>query len=260
MPPREHERYESVNQNANDRVPPCGSGNTFSGLVARGDGGATNVTWAGSLRRPRMGNRREIGRIGFDEQPIGGRAGRGTQFVRRLERDDAGEAEEGAEVEALALPRHRRRWKMVRRCLLGPQDVERVVPPRVWMTSGKVAFVGELDLRGEHVPLHGPGRVVVVVVQAALTDAGDDLWTVEQRNEIIDAVHRVVGVEADGRPDAVVRRRDGDRRRGACCVGAHRDHAVHTLRPGGGDHAVGAARSPSSSRWQWLSNHRRRTR
>ena len=56
------------------------------------------------------------------------------------------------------------------------QDGERVVPGVAGVHDEReLARARETDLLGEHLTLHGPGRVVVVIVQAALTD-GHHFW------------------------------------------------------------------------------------
>ena len=65
-----------------------------------------------------------------------------------------------------------KQWTMVRSGTpAAAEDVERVVPGLPGVDDqGQAVAVGQLDLAGEGLALHGPGRMVVVVVEAALPD------------------------------------------------------------------------------------------
>ena len=107
----------------------------------------------------------------------------------------------------------------------------------------KLALVRQRDLRRERLPLDGAGRVVVVVVQAALAN-GHDARRVEQADDRFDPVDRVVRVEPDGRPHVVVGGGDVDGGRAAVGIRADRDEAGDPGLPGGGQRGLGAARDP----------------
>ena len=65
---------------------------------------------AGRLRLAAVRHRRQVRRIGLDQQPVErAQRGRRPDVVGRLERDDAAERQVGAEVEAPPRPRRRRR-------------------------------------------------------------------------------------------------------------------------------------------------------
>src|SRR5206468_6992422 len=82
-----------------------------------------------------------------------------------------------------------------------------------------------------------PGRVVVVVVETALTD-GADFWRVNQRKDAIDAVGGLVRVQPDGGPDmARVGASHVDRLGRLGRVSTYTDHAIDACR-GCGLHRV----------------------
>ena len=63
---------------------------------------AVCATLAGSFRLPRSGCGRQIGAVGFDQDPIGRhRRGHGSQIVRLLERHHPGEADIHSQLDAL---------------------------------------------------------------------------------------------------------------------------------------------------------------
>ena len=97
-----------------------------------------------------------------------------------------------------------------RRDALGLEDGERVVPGLSGVDhQGQAVGVAQPDLGGEHLALHVPGRVVVVVVEPALAD-GHDFRLVQQRRQPVDAVLGFVGMHARRRPHPVEGAGDGD--------------------------------------------------
>ena len=97
---------------------------------------------------------------------------------------------------------------------------------RVWMIERQLPLVGELDLRGERRLLGVAGRVVVVVVEPGLAD-GDDARRVEQVDDRVDTVRRVVRVQPDRGVHVVEPRRHLDRRERRRPIAPDRDHRVH---------------------------------
>ena len=82
---------------------------------------------------------------------------------------------------------------------------------RVWITSGSWRSWASWICAANADLLHVAGRVLVEVVEPGLAD-GDDARGVEQVDDRVDAVRRVVRMEPDRRVHAVVPRRDLDRR------------------------------------------------
>ena len=120
-----------------------------------------------------VGHRGQVGRVGLDQQPVeraqrGGRphvVGRPKVTMplkdRQAPRSRHGRASSGPPV---------KQWNTVRaRHALGVEDGEGVVPGLAGVDhQGQVVRVGQRDLGRERLALRGAGRVVVVVVEAAL--------------------------------------------------------------------------------------------
>ncbi len=122
-----------------------------------------------------MRDRGEVRAVGLDQQTIVGALGRGgADVVGALERDDPGEAEVRPSVEGAS------RFVGTAgeavedeplRDALRIEHVERVVPGVTGVDHERQAdVVRQGDLGGERLALSRTGRVVVVVVEAALAD------------------------------------------------------------------------------------------
>ena len=184
-------------------------------------------------------DRGQVRAVGLDEEPVR-RAdrGRGAQVLGGLERDDAAEGEVGTEVQAapglVGAAGEAVEDRAVRHAGRGEQ-VEGLRPrlPRV-DHEREVVVDGELDLRGEHLPLGVERRVLVVQVEPALADR-DHLGLGEQRLETVEAALRLVRVDAGRRVDPVVGAGEVDRGPRVGDVAADRDHPLHALRVRGLD-------------------------
>ncbi|OGQ21155.1 MAG: hypothetical protein A2138_18575 [Deltaproteobacteria bacterium RBG_16_71_12] len=133
-----------------------------------------------------LGHGRQVGRVGLDQQGLQRHEARDLgQVAGVLERDDAGQRHQEAEVERSARLRDRPRETVKDTAAVAPalveQDAHGIVEgvgavggPDVqhqWLLRS----VRDGDLAHEHLPLHVARRVVVVVVEPALAD-GDAAW------------------------------------------------------------------------------------
>ena len=111
---------------------------------------------------------------------------------------------------------------------LGSEDLEGLVPRLSGVDDERqVEFVRQTDLLGEHRSLFGGRRLVVVVVESALAN-GDDAGVGEEFPQALDALCRIVGMDAGCRPHAVMGPGDLDRGAGLCHVAADVDEARDT--------------------------------
>ena len=186
------------------------------------------TTKAGSFGRPRQGLRREVRAVGLRQDAVGGDSRqRPAQLVGLGERDVAGEGHvvasldgggqqlglgEAVEDDGAAEPGEHRRG-------LG-DDGTSVNHER------QAELVGERDLRLEEPVLLRERRVVVVVVEPRLAHR-HSLRVREQGTELADALRfrrrGLVGIDAERREHAVVRRRELERRPARVDAGADRD-------------------------------------
>ena len=155
--------------------------------------------------------------------------------------------------------RHRRassgppvkQWKTVRSGVPSARRMSNVSShaSRVWMTAGGARSWASWICAANAVLLGVAGRVVVVVVEPGLAD-GDDARRVEEIDDRVDAVRRLVRVQSDGGVDVVESRRHLDRRKRRRPVAP--DRRPSSCTPA----ARAAATAPSApsgirSSWMW---------
>ena len=123
---------------------------------------------------PPVRHRRQERRVGLHHEPIERtQRCRVAHVLRALERDDAAERQERADVEAAARLGGTSCEAVQAPYAAGgptaPQHVQRVVPRVARMHhQGEIVVARQFDLRRERVALRGSGRVLVVVVEPAL--------------------------------------------------------------------------------------------
>ena len=177
---------------------------------------STGIAWTSASWAPTCGT--HAGRLRLPRCGIGARYGlsvstsvRSSGTMRRRlahlrgagERDDPGEADVGAPFDALARlvgTAGEAVEDRAGRHALGVEDGERVVPRLAGVDHERQAEpVGDADLGGERRTLVVARRVVVVVVEPALPHG--HRRPVEQVGDRLDAVARLVRVQADGGVD-----------------------------------------------------------
>src|SRR5678815_3329638 len=134
-----------------------------------------------------MRMRSKVRSIGLDQKSRQWAEGcRPPNVMCTLERDDSGEAQVDAEIQrstSLDLTTAEAMEHSPSRYANPREDVEGVVPRLARVDHEReIALVGQGYLGGKNVALNTARRVVVVIVQSALSD-GDDLRFVEQRHE-----------------------------------------------------------------------------
>ena len=149
--------------------------------------------------------------------------------------------------------RHRRassgppvkQWKTVRSGVPSARRMSNVSSQasRVWMISGRRRSWASWIWAANAVLLGVAGRVVVVVVEPGLAD-GDDARRVEEIDDRVDAVRRLVRVQSDRGVDVVESRRHLDRRQRRGAVASDRHHRLHAGGARRGDRAVRAVGDP----------------
>ena len=183
-----------------------------------------------------MGRRREIGRVGLDEEAVERDVARdGAQILRLLERHDAGERdhepeakrslgqftrggetmEHGAEPPLPHFLRHDRAHVGV--------GVARVDDQR------QVKLAGERDVAAKDALSHLARRTVIVIVEASLADADAFRMARERAHggEVLRPLpRRLVRMRADGKENVIVALGDFDDARGFPDLRADGDHAL----------------------------------
>ena len=152
---------------------------------------ATDVRHPGRLvGAAAVRHRREVRAVGLDEQPVERararpRPARRSALLNVTMPEKLTKAPRSRQRRASSGPPVKQ-WKIgAGGDALGGEDVERVVPRVAGVDHERqLVLVGERDLGGERVPLRVAGRVVVVVVEAALAD-GDDRRVVSSRSTIV---------------------------------------------------------------------------
>ena len=176
--------------------------------------------------------RREVGRVGLDEQPVLGHALGGRGEVGRLGVGDvAGERDPPALGQALVEAVGHREAVHDHAHPVGarPQRGDRVLLRRARVDDQRLAGgAGEVDLGVEGALLIGARRVVAEVVQAGLADRA----AARMLRELLEVGERrgvealgVVGMAPDGREHLVERVGRGERLAVALLVHADREHA-----------------------------------
>ena len=110
---------------------------------------------------------------------------------------------------------------------LGREDRERLVPGVAGMDhQWQAVVVGEMDLLREHRPLRLAWCVLIEVVEPTLADPDDPTAgrILQQRLDPVEAVDRIVGMQAGGGPHIVEAGRAAYGRQRRRLVAAHRDH------------------------------------
>ena len=191
-------------------------------LAARGGERGERVDDVRGLVRPAAdGLRREVGRVGLGEDPVGRNLRRRVAELGRLRVGDvAGERDVPA-----ALERGRQQARATRSSAGRPCRRSRRAPravsssaARVWITTGLPSSAASVELRGEEAALGVARRVVAEVVEPGLADR-DRLRVREQaraarRGRPRRPLRGLVRVDAEDREDAVVALRELERRAG----------------------------------------------